>query len=43
MFPIPTPENQAEAKVTALWRVEDEEKLKNLVSYLNSIDLRKRE
>ena len=43
MFPIPTPENQAEAKVMALWRVEDEEKLKNLVSYLNSIDLRKRE
>ena len=43
MYPIPTPENQAEAKVMALWRVEDEEKLKDLVSYLNSIDLRRRE
>lgn len=43
MYPIPTPENQAEAKVMALWRVEDEEKLKNLVSYLNSIDLRRQE
>lgn len=43
MYPIPTPENQAIAKMVALWRVEDEEKLSNLVSYLKSVDQRKEE
>ena len=43
MYPIPTPENQAIAKMVALWRVEDEEKLGNLVTYLKSVDQRRKE
>ena len=43
MYPIPTPENQAVAKLMALWRVEDEEKLANLTAYLKTIDQHKKE
>lgn len=43
MYPIPTPENQAVAKVVALWRLEDEEKMSNLASYLKSVEERIRE